>query len=151
MTMGMVAILVYTTKECNYNSTVIVHQHGSYDVTCKPRIVLHKLGCILCIQIFFKLYCKPTRLSSVFLIKMFIITTTIIIIIIIIITTIIIIIITTIIITTIIITVITIIFITIIIIIVNSKKGGKQILFPGGLPGFLKYLKILPTFPPPLA
>ena len=35
----MAAMLVYTTKECNYNSVVIVHQNGAYDVTCKPRIV----------------------------------------------------------------------------------------------------------------
>ena len=39
MTKGMAAKLVYTTKECNYNSIVIVHQHGGCDVTCKPRIV----------------------------------------------------------------------------------------------------------------
>ena len=32
MTKGMVAMLVCTTKECNYNSVVIVHQHGGYDV-----------------------------------------------------------------------------------------------------------------------
>ena len=38
MTKGMTAMLVYTTKECSYNSIVIVHQHGGYDVTCKPRI-----------------------------------------------------------------------------------------------------------------
>ena len=38
MTKGMTAMLVYTTKECNYNSIVIVHQHGGYDVTCKRRI-----------------------------------------------------------------------------------------------------------------
>ena len=38
MTKGMAAVLVYTTKECYYNSVVIVHQHGGYDVTCKPRI-----------------------------------------------------------------------------------------------------------------
>ena len=34
----MAAMLVYTTKECNYNSIVIVHQQCGYDVTCKPRI-----------------------------------------------------------------------------------------------------------------
>ena len=28
----MAAMLVYTTKECNYNSIVIVHRHGGYDV-----------------------------------------------------------------------------------------------------------------------
>ena len=39
MTKGMAAMLVYTTKEHNYNSIVIVHQHGGYDLTCKPRIV----------------------------------------------------------------------------------------------------------------
>ena len=39
MTKGMAAMLVYTTKECNYNSIVIVHQHDGYDVTCKPRIL----------------------------------------------------------------------------------------------------------------
>ena len=39
MTKGMAAMLEYTTKECNYNSIVIVHQHGGYDVTCKQRIV----------------------------------------------------------------------------------------------------------------
>ena len=38
MTKGMAAMLVYTTKECKCNSVVIVHQHGGYDVTCKPRI-----------------------------------------------------------------------------------------------------------------
>ena len=38
VTKGMAVMLVYTTKECNYNSMVILHQHGSYDVTCKPRI-----------------------------------------------------------------------------------------------------------------
>ena len=38
MTKGMAAMLVYTTKECNYNSIVIVHQYGGCDVTCKPRI-----------------------------------------------------------------------------------------------------------------
>ena len=32
MTKGMVAMLVCTTKDCNYNSVVIVHQHGGYDV-----------------------------------------------------------------------------------------------------------------------
>ena len=37
-TKGIAAMLLYTTKECNYNSIVIVHQHGSYDVTFKPRI-----------------------------------------------------------------------------------------------------------------
>ena len=37
MTKVMAAILVYTTKESNYNSIVIVHQHGGDDVTCKPR------------------------------------------------------------------------------------------------------------------
>ena len=37
MTKGMAAMLVYTTKECNYHSIVIVHQHGGYDVTCKQR------------------------------------------------------------------------------------------------------------------
>ena len=32
-------MLVYTTKECSYmyNSIVIVHQHGGYDVTCKQK------------------------------------------------------------------------------------------------------------------
>ena len=39
MTKGMAAMLVYTTKECSYNSIVIVHQHGGYDVTCEPRIL----------------------------------------------------------------------------------------------------------------
>ena len=40
MTNGLAAMLVYTTKECNYNSIVIVHQHGGYDVTCnEPRIL----------------------------------------------------------------------------------------------------------------
>ena len=38
MTKCMVAMLVYTTKEYDYNSIVIVHQHGGYDITCKPRI-----------------------------------------------------------------------------------------------------------------
>ena len=38
MTKGMAAMLVYTTIDCNYNSIVIVHQHGGYDVTYKPRI-----------------------------------------------------------------------------------------------------------------
>ena len=44
MTKGMAAMLVYTTKECNYNSIVIVHQHGGHDVTYKPRIIkmVHK-------------------------------------------------------------------------------------------------------------
>ena len=27
------------TKECNYNSIVIVHQYGGYDIICKPRII----------------------------------------------------------------------------------------------------------------
>ena len=36
MTKGMAAMLVYTTKECRYNSIVIVHQHGGYDLKCKP-------------------------------------------------------------------------------------------------------------------
>ena len=40
MTKGMAAMLVYTTRERNYNSIVIVHQHGGYDVTLKPRIKL---------------------------------------------------------------------------------------------------------------
>ena len=39
MTKGMAAMLVYTTKVCNYNSIVIVRQHGGYDVTSKLRIV----------------------------------------------------------------------------------------------------------------
>ena len=39
MIKGMAAMLVHTTKECNYYSIVIVHQHGGYDVTCKPRII----------------------------------------------------------------------------------------------------------------
>ena len=44
MTKGMAAMLVYTTKECNYNSIVIVHQHGGYDVTCTLfRIQAHRL------------------------------------------------------------------------------------------------------------
>ena len=34
MTKGMAVMLVYTTKECNYNSIVIVHQHAGYEVTC---------------------------------------------------------------------------------------------------------------------
>ena len=34
MTQGMVAMLVYSTKERNYNSIVIIHQHCGYDVTC---------------------------------------------------------------------------------------------------------------------
>ena len=38
MTKGVVAMLVYTTIECNYSFIVIVHQHGGYNVTCKPRI-----------------------------------------------------------------------------------------------------------------
>ena len=38
MTKGMAVMLMYTTKECNYNFIVTVHQHGGYDVTCKPRI-----------------------------------------------------------------------------------------------------------------
>ena len=38
MTKGIAAMLVYTTKECNYNSIVRVYQHGGYDVTCKPII-----------------------------------------------------------------------------------------------------------------
>ena len=38
MTKGMAAMLVKTTKECNYNSIVIVHQYGGCDVTCKPSI-----------------------------------------------------------------------------------------------------------------
>ena len=29
MTEGTAAMLVYTTKECSYNSIVIVHQHGA--------------------------------------------------------------------------------------------------------------------------
>ena len=33
-------MLMYTTKECNYNSIVTVHQHGGYDVPCKPRILI---------------------------------------------------------------------------------------------------------------
>ena len=37
MAKGTAAMFVYTTKECNYNSIVIVYQHG-YDVTYKPRI-----------------------------------------------------------------------------------------------------------------
>ena len=41
MTKGMAAMLVYTTKECNYNSIVIAHQNGGYDVTCTPRIACH--------------------------------------------------------------------------------------------------------------
>ena len=46
MTKGMAAMLVYTTTKCNYNHIVIVHQHGGYDVTCKPRIgiTIHILG-----------------------------------------------------------------------------------------------------------
>ena len=43
LTKGMAAMLVYTTKECNYNSIVIVHQHGGYDVTCKPRMRMYTL------------------------------------------------------------------------------------------------------------
>ena len=39
----MAAMLVYTTKECNYNFIVIVHQHGGYDVTCKPKILQDRL------------------------------------------------------------------------------------------------------------
>ena len=38
MTKGMAAMLVYTTKECNYNFIVIIHQQGGYDATCKSRI-----------------------------------------------------------------------------------------------------------------
>ena len=38
MTKGM----VYRTKECNYNSTVIVHQQGGYDITCKIRILINR-------------------------------------------------------------------------------------------------------------
>ena len=38
MTKVKAVMLMYTTKECNNNSIVIVHQHGSCDVTCKPRI-----------------------------------------------------------------------------------------------------------------
>ena len=41
MTKGMAVMLVHTTKECNYNSIVIVHQHAGYDVTCvQPRMHL---------------------------------------------------------------------------------------------------------------
>ena len=39
MTKGMVAMLVCTTKECNYNSVVIVHQHGGYDYG-KPIVAI---------------------------------------------------------------------------------------------------------------
>ena len=42
-TKGVAAMLVYTTKECNYNSIVIVHQQCGYDVTCKPRIRANQL------------------------------------------------------------------------------------------------------------
>ena len=35
MTKGMAAMLVYTAKECNYDSIVIVHQYGGCDATCK--------------------------------------------------------------------------------------------------------------------
>ena len=31
------AMLMYTTKERNYNSIVIVHQYNGYDVRSKPR------------------------------------------------------------------------------------------------------------------
>jgi hypothetical protein len=31
-------MLVYITREANEKSYVNVHQHGSDDVTCKPRI-----------------------------------------------------------------------------------------------------------------
>ena len=44
MTKGIAAMLVYTTKECHSKSIVIVHQHGGYDVTCKPRIVASPLS-----------------------------------------------------------------------------------------------------------
>ena len=47
MTKGMAAMLVYTTKECNYSSIVVVHQHGGYDIIYKPRIV--GIGCTLAI------------------------------------------------------------------------------------------------------
>ena len=30
------AMLVYTTKECDNSSIVLVHQYGGYDVICKP-------------------------------------------------------------------------------------------------------------------
>ena len=49
MTKGMVAMLVYTTKKCSYNSIVIVDQHGSYDVTCKPRIAIDCLFASVCV------------------------------------------------------------------------------------------------------
>ena len=32
----MTAKLVYTTKECDNSSIVLVHQYGGYDVKCKP-------------------------------------------------------------------------------------------------------------------
>ena len=38
MTKVMAAMSVYTTKKCNYNSIVIVHQHGGHDFTGKQRI-----------------------------------------------------------------------------------------------------------------
>ena len=38
MTKVLVAMLVNTTKECNYNSIVIVHHSGSCVVICKSRI-----------------------------------------------------------------------------------------------------------------
>ena len=40
MTNGMAAMLVHTTKECSYNPIVIVHQHGGFDVTSKPRLAV---------------------------------------------------------------------------------------------------------------
>ena len=49
MTKGMAAKLVYTTKKCNYNSIVIVHQHGGY-VTI-PESNFNKRYCRLILSI----------------------------------------------------------------------------------------------------
>ena len=45
MTKGMAALLVSITKQSNYNSIVIVHQHGGYDVTCKRTIAYRTSVC----------------------------------------------------------------------------------------------------------
>ena len=43
MIKDMAAILMYTTKGYNHNSTITVHQHDGYDVSCKPRIPTHEV------------------------------------------------------------------------------------------------------------
>ena len=61
MTKGMAAMLVYTTKECNYNSIVIVHQHGGYHVTC-ISLVKSKIGLLR--EITRILFCERNKKSE---------------------------------------------------------------------------------------